>query len=94
MGSCTSKLWVEGGFFSKSKTKCGDLPQTSSVAFLVDFSGIVQLKNTKAGLLGLQEMRISLIGKWVWSVLMWTKMKSSPETFLEEFLKNNMIERL
>ena len=33
-------------FFSKSKSGCGDLPQTSSLAFIVSFSGVLQLKDT------------------------------------------------
>ena len=52
------------GFFSGLKTGHSDHQQTSSPTFLVDFSGLPQLKNTILGLLGTQEMRISLFEKW------------------------------
>jgi len=32
---------LEMGFFSKLKTQCANSPQTSSLAFLVDFSGVL-----------------------------------------------------
>ena len=47
------------GFFPQSKTWCSNLPQTSRLAFLVDFSGILQPKNSMLGLIGSQEMLIS-----------------------------------
>ena len=62
--SCTGKLCLEGVFLSLSKTRHSDRPQTSKPAFLVDSSGILQLKNSLLDLMGLQGMRISLFGKW------------------------------
>ena len=59
-------------------------------AFLVVFSVVSQVK-TIAFLVGSQETRISLFWRWVWSVLMQTKMKSSPEALLAEFSWNNAI---
>ena len=53
------------GFFSRLKTRRSDHPQTLRLAFLVDFSGTLQLKNTVLGFIGTQEMRISLFEKWV-----------------------------
>ena len=53
------------GFFSGLKTGHSDHPQTSRPAFLVDFSGILQLKNTVLGLIGTQEMCISLFERWM-----------------------------
>ena len=53
------------GFFSGLKTGCSDHLQTLRPAFLVNFSGVLQLKNTVLGLTGTQEMRISLFEKWV-----------------------------
>ena len=47
------------GFFSRFKTGRSGHPQTSRPAFLVDFSGILQLKNTALGLIGTQEVCIS-----------------------------------
>jgi len=46
-------------------TGCSDHPRTSKPAFQVDFSGILQLKNTVLGLIGTQEMHIYLV---VWKV--------------------------
>jgi len=40
-------------------------PHTSRPAFLVDFSGVLQLKNTILDFIGTQEMRISSFKKWV-----------------------------
>ena len=76
------------GFFSKLKTGHSDHPQTLWPAFLVNFSGILQLKNTVLGLIGAHEMRISSFEKWACPVLTRTKMKSSPEALLENFRKN------
>jgi len=53
------------GFFSGLKTGHSDHPQTSRLAFLVDYSGTLQLKNTALGFKGTQEMRISSFEKWV-----------------------------
>ena len=64
-------------FFSESKFRCGDSLQTSSLVFLVNFSGILQLKNTKVGLSGSKEMCISLFKKWTWIMFTPTKMKCS-----------------
>ena len=50
------------GFFSRLKTKCGDLSQSSSLAFIVDFSGILQLKNSEFSLWGSQEL---------WKIIIW-----------------------
>ena len=50
-------------FLSRSKTGRSDHP-TSKPAFLVDFSCVLQPKNSVLGLMGLQEMRISSFGKW------------------------------
>ena len=47
------------GFFSGLKTGRSDHPQTLRPAFLVNCSGILQLKNTALGLIGTQEMCIS-----------------------------------
>ena len=52
------------GFFSKLKTGPSDHPQILRPAFLVDFSDVLQLKNTILGLIGTQEMCISLFEKW------------------------------
>jgi len=52
------------GFFSGFKTGCSGHPQTSKPAFLVDLSGVLQLKNTVLGFIGTQEMRILLFKKW------------------------------
>ena len=82
------------GFFPQSCTQSSNRPHTSRPASLVNFSGILQLKNSVLGLIGIQGMGISSFGKWVWPVLMQTKMKSSPEASLEEFSKNNTIKRL
>ena len=82
------------GFFSGLKTGRSNHPQTLRPAFLVDFPGILQLKNSVLGLIGTQEMRISSFEKWAWPIFMQTKIKSSPEALLGEFLKNNTIERL
>ena len=76
---------LEGVFLSQSKTGRSDHPQTLKPAFLVNFSGTIQLKNSIVGLMGLQGMRISSFVKWAWPVLTWTKMKSSPKALLEEF---------
>jgi len=48
------------GFFTESKTMFANSTQTSSPAFLADFSGALQLKNTKVGLTGSQEMHTPL----------------------------------
>ena len=71
--------------FSQSKTGCSDCPQTSRPAFLVNYSGILQAKNSVLGLIGKQGMHILLFGKWTQPILTQTKMKSSPEALLEEF---------
>ena len=42
------------GFFSGLKTGSSNHPQTSRPAFLVNFSGVLQLKNTILGLTGTQ----------------------------------------
>ena len=42
------KNWVVS--VSESKTGCGNPPQTFSLAFLVDSSGVIQLKNTGVSL--------------------------------------------
>jgi len=52
----TSKVDI----FSKLKIKHSDHPQTLGPAFLVDFSGVLQLKSTMLGLIGTQEMCTSL----------------------------------
>ena len=52
------------GFFSGLKMGHSDHPQTSRPAFLVNFSSVLQLKNTVLGLIGTQEMRILLFEKW------------------------------
>ena len=52
------------GFFPHLKNRHSNCPQNSRLAFLVDFSGILQLKNTVLGLIGIQEMLISLFEKW------------------------------
>ena len=75
--SCTGKLCLEGEFLSQSKTGHSDRPQTLKPAFLVDSSGVLQLKNSVLGIMGIQGMCISSFGKWAWPVLMQTKMKSS-----------------
>ena len=67
-------------FFLNWKPGVSTIPKP---AFLVDFSGILQLKNSVLGLMGLQGMHISSFGKWVWPVLMRTKMKSSPKALLK-----------
>jgi len=76
------------GFFSGLKMGHSYHPQTSRPAFLVNFSGILKLKNTILGLIDTQEMCISLFEKWAWPVLTQTKMESSPEAFLGEFRNN------
>jgi len=62
------------------------------LAFLVDFSGTLQPKNSVLGLMDIQGMRILSFGKWAWPILTQTKMKSSQEALLEEISKNNMIQ--
>ena len=57
-------LSLKVGFFSKLKIRLSDHPYTSRPAFLVDFSGVLQLKNIVPGLIGNQEMHISSFGKW------------------------------
>ena len=47
------------GFFSGLKTGRSDHSQTLRAAFLVDFSAVLQLKNSVLGLIGTQEMCIS-----------------------------------
>jgi len=81
-------------FFSGFKTGHSGHPQTSRPAILVDFSGVLQLKNTILGCIGTQEMSILSFKKWVLPVLMQMKMKSSPEALLREFLKSNTISSL
>ena len=88
------KLLLEGGFLSGLKMGRSSHSQTSKLAFLVDFSVVLQLKNTILGLIGTQEMRIFSFKKWVWPVLMQMKMKSTLEVLLGEFRKNNTIDRL
>ena len=73
------------GFFSGLKTWHSEHPQASRPAFLVDFSGVLQLKNTVPDLVGTQEMYILSFGKLVQPILTRTKMKSSPEALLGEF---------
>ena len=51
------------GFFSWFKMEHSGHPQTSRPAFLVDFLGILQLKNTILGLINTQEMCISSFKK-------------------------------
>jgi len=82
---CTGKLSFEGMFLSQLKTRRSDHPQTSKPAFLVNFSCVLQPKNSLLGLMGLQGLRISSFRKWAWPVLTWTKMKSSTKALLEEF---------
>ena len=60
--------------------------QTLRPAFLVNFSGILKLKTTVLHLVSIQGMRISLFGKWAWPTFTQTKMKSSLEALLEEFI--------
>ena len=67
---------------------------SNSLAFLADFSGIMQLKNIAEGLVGTQKMHISLFQKWEWPILTQKKLKSSPDTLLIEFLKNNTLDML
>ena len=55
---------VKVAFFSGFKMGRSDHPQTLRPAFLVDLSGILQLKKTVLNLIGTQEMRISLFKKW------------------------------
>ena len=76
------------GFFSKSKTGLSDLLQTLSLAFLVDFSDIMQLKKTKVGLSDSQEMCISLLGKWQYNVLCANKNEEQPGGFGKKDFKN------
>jgi len=48
------------GFFSKPKADVVTHHRyLASLAFIVGFSGVLQLKNTKVGLAGSQEMHIS-----------------------------------
>ena len=89
--SRTGMLCLEGMFLSQLKSRCSDRPQTSRPTFLVVFSGILQPKNRVLGLMGIQGMRISSFGMWVWPALTWTKMKNSLDALLK---RNNMIERL
>jgi len=63
--SRTGKLSFKGVLLSQSKTGRSDYMQTSKPAFLVDFSGGLQPKNSEVGLMGPQGMRISSFGKWV-----------------------------
>jgi len=44
--SRTGKLCLEGVLLSQSKTGRSDRPQTSEPAFLANFSGVLQLKNS------------------------------------------------
>ena len=78
------------GFFSGLKTRRSDHPQTSRPASLVDFSGVLQLKNTVLGLIDTHEMQISLLEKLAWPVLMQMRIKNSPEALLGEFWKHSM----
>ena len=81
--SRTGKLSFEGIFLSQSKTGSSDHPQTSKPAFLVNFSGVLQAKNSALGLMGLQGMRISLFVKWAWP----SKNEEQPKGFAGRILK-------
>ena len=85
---------VRRWFFSKPKSGCGDLPQTSSLAFIVGFSGVLQLKNTKGGLSGSQEMHISSLLKSGHDLYLREQKWRAPLGFAGRILKNNTIERL
>ena len=50
---------LKAGFFSGLKTRCSNSQQILNQAFLAVFTAVPQLKNTKVGLSGLQEMCIS-----------------------------------
>ena len=65
--------WVS---FSQLKTWHSNCPQTLRPVFLVKFSGVLQLKSTTLGLIGTQEMHISLFEKWVWRVLTQTNFRA------------------
>ena len=62
--SRTGKFSFKGVLLSQSKIGRSDYLQTSKPAFLVDFSGGLQPKNSELGLMGLQGMHISSFGKW------------------------------
>jgi len=73
----------------QSKTQCSNHPQP---AFLVDFSGILQPKNSMLVLTGIQGMCISIVyKKWTRPVHNQMEMKSSLEALLEEFSKNKLM---
>ena len=52
------------GFFSGFKMGHSGHPQTLRPAFLVNFSGVLQLKNIILGFIGTQEMHILSFKKW------------------------------
>ena len=65
LSNCTSKVWFKVVFLFQAycKNGCGDSLQTSNLAFIMSFSGVFQLKSSKVGLLGSQEMSISSFEK-------------------------------
>ena len=76
--------WVS--FSSQKFTRCADLPQTSSLAFLVEFSRVVQLENTEVSLSG-----CFLNGH---DQCLHKQNEELPGAFLEESSKSNMIDIL
>ena len=46
------------GFFSQPKTVYANWPQILNLAFVVDISDVLQLKNTRVGLSGSQEIHM------------------------------------
>jgi len=75
------------GFFSNSEMGRSDHPQALRQAFLVDFSGILQLKNTVLSLIGTQEMRNSSFEKWVWPGTYASKNEEQTWGFVGRILK-------
>ena len=73
------------GFFSKPKIGCGNSPQTLSLAFAVGFSGVLQLKNTKVGLSGSQEMRMSAFEK----CLVWHRQTLASQGMIHTYVSEN-----
>lgn len=64
----TFALGSKVGFFFKSKSWCDSSPW---LAFLAEFSGILQLKNTEVHLSGSQKLHISSFRRWVWPIVAW-----------------------
>jgi len=85
-------LHLKGGFLIQAEKQCGNSPQTLSLAFIVGFSGVLQLKNTNIRLTKNVYLVIFKSGHDLY--LHEQKNEEQPGGFAERISKNDVTERL